>query len=320
MVVAGFDVAKIKLDAVVYENSQPISPPWQVDNSPNEITKTLIDLKQAYSDLTIVCESTGNYHLKLVKACREQGIPMRILNPIVTKQQIRSTVRKTKTDTVDAGIIARLGCQGQGTLMVPMQYQTARTYVRIAIRLTKQTTVLKQLLHATSLIPDQEPVTSATKMLEDLLEEQESAIAKLYQTATESIDPVLLQLVQSVPGMGPKTAVAFITEVDHIGRFPNAKALVAYVGLDPAIRQSGHGPVHYGKLTKRGPSPLRRAIFLAAGVARQRDPEIKAAYEAKRAEGKAYVVATIHVARMLIHRLYAVLREQRPYEIRPVKG
>ncbi len=262
MVVVGFDVAKNKLDGVVFRDSQPISPPWCTPNTPEDITAKLTELVLVYGELRVVFESTGNYHLELVSACHSLRIPPYILNPIVTQQQTRSTIRKTKTDIVDAAIIARLGCQGAGTLCVPMQYETARQYIRVAIRLTKQATVSKQLIHATNLIPGEKRPTELIQLLEKLLDYQEQVITGLYQSAAGTIDSATLKLLQTVPGMGSRTAPTLLAEVDHIDRFPNAKALVAYSGLDPVIRQSGHGPVRYGKLTKRGATPLRRAYLL----------------------------------------------------------
>lgn len=315
MVVVGFDVAKNKLDGVVFNQNQAVSLPWCIPNNPKAITEKLEQLVLEYGELRVTFESTGNYHLLLMDVCHRLRIQAYILNPIVTKQQTRSTVRKTKTDTLDAAIIARLGCMGEGTPCTPMQFESARQSVRVAVRLTKQATVYKQLIHSTNLIPEAKRPVQVLELLNELLARQEEIINTLYQVATSALNPDTLRLLQSVPGMGPKTATTVLAEVDNVERFTNAKSLVAYAGLDPVIRQSGHGPIHYGKLTKRGSVPLRRALFLAANAARRSDPELKRSYEAKRAEGKPHAVATIHIARRLVYRLFAILRERRPYEM-----
>ena len=89
-------------------------------------------------------------------------------------------------------------------------------------------------------------------------------------------------------------------------RFRTAKALTAFAGLDPKVRQSGHTLNTTGKLTKRGSSHLRRSIFIAANVSRQHDPNLKAFYDKKRGEGKSYTVATVAVARKLLTIVRAV--------------
>ncbi|MBI2450586.1 MAG: transposase [Candidatus Nealsonbacteria bacterium] len=83
--------------------------------------------------------------------------------------------------------------------------------------------------------------------------------------------------------------------------------------LQTIIRRSGHALNSYGKLTKRGSPYLRRALFIAANVARMFDPELKAYYEKKRSEGKCYTVATVATTRKLLSRIYAVLRRGTPF-------
>jgi len=78
------------------------------------------------------------------------------------------------------------------------------------------------------------------------------------------------------------------------------KQLIAYFGLDPRVRQSGHTLNTTGRLTKRGSPHGRRAIFIAANVARRFDPYCQAHYEKKRNEGKSYKVANLALARKLL--------------------
>jgi transposase len=110
----------------------------------------------------------------------------------------------------------------------------------------------------------------------------------------------VFRLLQSIPGIGPYISASLVGEIQDIRRFNSSAALVAFAGLDPRVRQSGHALNSTGKLTKRGSSYLRRNLFIAANVARIRDPQFKAFYEKKRGEGKTYTVATCAVARKLL--------------------
>jgi transposase len=84
------------------------------------------------------------------------------------------------------------------------------------------------------------------------------------------------------------------------------------MGNDPRLKESGQfkGKV---KMTKRGVEILRTAFFQAAFSASQHDPELKAYYQRKRAQGKEHKVALSHLMRILTRRLVAVLRSQQPY-------
>lgn len=124
-----------------------------------------------------------------------------------------------------------------------------------------------------------------------------------------------MQRLQTIPGIGPYVAASLIGEVQDMSRFATAKAFVAYAGLDPKIRQSGHTLNSTGRLTKRGSSYLRRSLFIAASVARQYDPNFKALYEKKRSEGKGYKVAVCVVARKLAAVIRAVWLSDMSYDV-----
>ncbi len=112
-----------------------------------------------------------------------------------------------------------------------------------------------------------------------------------------SMAPVgLTTQLRSIPGIGPYVAACLIGEIQDVRRFNSAKELIAYAGLDPKIRQSGRSLNATGRLSKRGSPHLRRALFIAANVARQHDPNFRSTYERKRNEGKRYTVATCVVA------------------------
>ncbi len=98
-------------------------------------------------------------------------------------------------------------------------------------------------------------------------------------------------------------------------RFTTARALIAYAGLDPKIRQSGKVLNSTGRLTKRGSTYLRRSAFLAANIARRYDPGFQKLYDKKRAEGKPYTVAICVVARKLLTIVRAVWLSEHGYDV-----
>jgi transposase len=68
--------------------------------------------------------------------------------------------------------------------------------------------------------------------------------------------------LMTVPGIGSMAATTLYAWVGDVGRFPNAKALAAYAGLVPSVRQSG-GAAHYGEITKQGAKALRATLVQA---------------------------------------------------------
>ena len=150
---------------------------------------------------------------------------------------------------------------------------------------------------------------------------------QIEQLALQAADPARHQLIQTLPGFGPISAAKLIAylpeELLQAGSNRTAATrLQAFMGNDPRLKESGQykGKV---KMTKRGVEILRTAFFQAAFSASQRDPELKAYYRRKRAQGKEHKVALSHLMRILTRRLVAVLRSQQPYrpqELVPLKN
>ena len=121
------------------------------------------------------------------------------------------------------------------------------------------------------------------------------------------------QHLTSIPGIGSVLAAAILGEVGDIRRFKNGSALVAYAGIDPVVFQTGEFRARSTRMSKRGSHYLRRAIWQAAQVAARDDPALKPFYEEKRRAGKHHFAAVGAVANKLVHIIYAVLRDNKPY-------
>lgn len=126
-------------------------------------------------------------------------------------------------------------------------------------------------------------------------------------------------LLRSCPGIGVDTARTWLAEAPPIARMrgkDGAEKLVALIGLDVRVAESG-ASAGRPKMSKRGNRYLRRTLMLAAESAARTDPQCRAILAKHRAKGKAYRVGVSHVARKLVHILYAVLTHERPYTLPP---
>ena len=313
MNVVGFDVGKDSLFAARIDRSGSIKEHWELANTKTDILPLLKRLKSRYRHLLVASEATAEYHRPVAELCLELGIEFRLLNPITTKQFTRATVRKRKTDKTDAEVIARVAMQGDGSVVTKQTFNTTKPMLRTAIKLVQMSQMLNLIQqHHKVVLPD-EP-----ELLELLVNCQSQLLdaAKTFRdTAMGQVNQDLSGLLQSIPGIGQQTAALLIAELGDIDRFKDAKAIVAFVGLDPRVRQSGTSLKRNTRLTKRGSPYLRKMLYVAASSAERHDPELKATYDKKRDEGKRYTEATIVVARKLIYRVYAVWKRQTPYRV-----
>lgn len=313
----GCDVSKTKIDMALVDEANRVL--WQdiVPNDATLLTGYLLTLTGAYPGqvVTGVVEATGRYHYPLLDAAMAVLFDCKVYNPILTKQGIKASVRSKKTDKTDAILIARMGVRGEGRIYTPELYMATKLQVRSYAKLGGLKASFnkhKDHLQAMSEVVMTEQVVAVFQAVEDALKK---AQAELYRALQSSADGDVFQRLQTIPGIGPFVAACLIGEIQDMVRFKQAKQLIAYVGLDPRVRQSGHSLNSTGQLTKRGTPHARRAIFLAANVARQRDPYCKAYYEKKRNEGKSYTVANCAVARKLLLIARAVWLSGGSYDI-----
>lgn len=120
--------------------------------------------------------------------------------------------------------------------------------------------------------------------------------------------------LHTIPGIGIIGAATILAEIGDISRFKNSSSLIAFAGIDPAVRQSGEFNSTHNHMSKRGSPYLRHAIFLAATTCSFHNSPLNAYYKKKRDQGKHHLTATGAVARKLTTVIYAVLRDSKPYE------
>lgn len=126
------------------------------------------------------------------------------------------------------------------------------------------------------------------------------------------------QTLQSVPGVGPLTALAFVAALDDVTRFPTAREVAAYLGLVPQERSSGE-QVRRGGISKAGNVEVRWLLVEAAWrVLRSAAPSHAAlrAWAEQVAQRRGRRIAVVALARRLARILYALWRDAAPYGVR----
>jgi transposase len=211
-------------------------------------------------------------------------------------------------------MIARLGLRGEGRLYLPEPHKTTKYYARSCQKLSTYGSSFKLYNRHLNDLLDDELTDNAKQLMAGIQVAISDARRQLYKDLAASAKGEVFNLLQSIPGVGPYVAASLIGEIQDIIRFRSAKALVAFAGLDPKIKQSGKTLNTTGKLSKRGSSYLRHSIFIAASVAKRCEPSFKIIYDKKRAEGKRYTVATCVVARKLLATTRAVWLSGKPYD------
>ena len=151
------------------------------------------------------------------------------------------------------------------------------------------------------------------------LEELEQQIAKVTAKLDElgQADPAV-QLLRSIPGVGPRTAEVIATVLDEPERFATRRQVAAYAGLVPRRFQSGRMD-RSGRITKRGSSLLRQALNQAAWMVVRFNPPLRAFFlRAGGGSKKRRKQAIVALMRKLLVIAWAMLRDGRAYHARPL--
>jgi transposase len=120
-------------------------------------------------------------------------------------------------------------------------------------------------------------------------------------------------LLTTINGVGPQTAARLVAELGNPAAFRSAGALAAYVGVVPALRQSGKRTGARAGLTAIGHAPLRAKLWMPVLTAVRKNPWLRAYYQRLIARGKLPKVALIAAMRKLLIAVYVVAKDRRPF-------
>jgi transposase len=245
---------------------------------------------------------------------------------------------RAKTDRLDARALAKLLAAGElDAVWMPDEWTRAMRR-RLARRgqLVRARTRAKNEIHAVLIrrlqgrspvsdvfgvrgrgwlggleLPDDERETVAACLRHiDFLDGEIAALDR--GIAGEALGrPEVLRLM-TVPGVSVITASTFIAAIGDIRRFPSARKLVGYLGLDPRVRQSGPGPARHGRITKQGSASVRHVLVEAAWVTVRAPGPMRAFYERVRARRGAQVAA-VATARKLANLFWCLLTREQDY-------
>jgi transposase len=120
-------------------------------------------------------------------------------------------------------------------------------------------------------------------------------------------------LLTTINGIGETTAARLVAELGDIAKFESADALAAFVGVVPAVSHSGKRTPLHAPIGRLGHARLRAKLWMPTLVAVKRNPWLRAFYERLIARGKLPKVALTAAMRKLLHAIYSVAKNRRPF-------
>ena len=394
--VVGLDVAKGESQVQAFlDKSKPFGKSYSMKHTREDLDRFIGFLKEI-EGMTgqmpmVILESTGHYHSPVIQYLEEHEVLYILLNPIISYQAKRSSLRKVKTDAIDAYQLCVLYYKedfephkNRGIQLLNLRnlsrQQEIVTNMYVEAKLQFHTIldqvfpeyrkVFGDLYSKVSLLmlkkyPTSEDVLAAgeSKLAESVMEFcprrsslwaldkakklMDSAARNPFQKVVYHSHLINLQMyiemlfqyqghlseleirivtlaneledykiVQSIPGIGEKIAATIISEIGEIDRFSHPKKLVAFAGVDPSVHSSGKFTATTNRITKRGSSRLRHALYLAVlcGIRSSRNKKLKEFYDKKKSEGKPAKVAIVACINKLLHWIYALLNRKETFQ------
>lgn len=269
--------------------------------------------KHKASPVHACLEATGPYSEALAVYLHEQGHTVSVVNPAQIKAFGQSELLRNKDDRPDAGLIRRF-CEKQQ----PAAWQPPPPHFRELQALTRH---LENLLETRQQQVNRLEATTTknvSKSLRKLVTHLEAEIKRTEQQLNDHIGrhPDLkqqCQLLESIPGIGKRTATRLLAEIEDISRYKSARQVAAYAGLTPRNNRSGtkRGQT---RLSKTGNARVRRALFLPAMVAKQHNPVVRSFCRRLARHGKNKMQLIGAAMRKLIHIAFGVLKSGKVFD------
>jgi transposase len=277
--------------------------------------KKFIKLLNSYSHC--VMEATGYYHYQLAYYLLENSITVSVENPLAVKRFIQMKLSKIKTDKSDSKLICKYAnqvelklWQGNSKHQVECLQMT-----RLLSVYTKQSTMLKNKLHGESVLgePSKAVVRSLKRSLKQLAKEMKNLEDKLLVLVKQAHQDLLTRL-ETIPGIGRKTAIMLVVLTGGFDRFSSASELCSYAGLTPVIRQSGSSVKGRPHISKIGNQKLRNLLFMCSFNACKYNKACRDLYERIVAKGKSKKLALIAVCNKLLKQAFAIAKSGLIYD------
>lgn len=306
--IIGIDIAKLKFDVALMINGKVKDKTFK--NTPEGFAELTLWLTQhKVSHIHACMEATGIYWEELATHLAEQNHEVSVINPAQIAAYGKSVLQRGKTDIQDARLIARF-CERER----PTAWQPAPLEQRQLLQLVRQLQHLNECHQAESnrFGTCSSVVKPSVQAALDFFEAQIKVLTKQIDAHIEN-HPNLKRdsaLLDSIPGVGAKTAPWLLAYLGDGTRFCRGKQAAAFAGLSPCQHQSGTSVNGRSHISKAGHADLRRVLFMPALATYGRKKAFVPFVQRLQASGKRPKEIIVALMRKIITIAQAVLRSQ----------
>jgi transposase len=319
----GIDVSKSKLDITfLTEPSQKNPRHFVVSNDSKGIQQILLLLKKENIDLKCTLfsfEDTGVYSLPLCFFLSEKQLSYWMIPAIEIKRS--KGISRGKTDKSDSKDIAfyscthlhklRAGSIAEKEIMQLKLLFTEREKAMKALRLLESTMEASGFIPKDILQSVKKINTAGIRSLEKMILQLDNKIKEIISSC-EAIK-TQVELICSIPGVGPQTALYLIIATKGFKAFENCRKLACYAGVAPFEYSSGSSIKGRTKVNNLADKKMKSLLYMCAMNAKKCDKELSEYYNRKVEEGKSKMLVLNNISCKLLGRVFAVINRGTPF-------
>lgn len=266
----------------------------------------------------VVFEYTGTYSCRLTHCLTSTDTSFYVLTPTQSNGFAKTMQSIAKTDKADARLLYLYGVKmkpATSVLETPVVTHRRQLFKHLAL-LKQEKQSYQNRLHALSFDPDanaliQQSIQQALAFYDQQVTTLE---AELFKDNDDQHLSELEEKIQTIVGIGPKSAGALIAATNGFANFSNAKQVAKFLGVCPSNRQSGSSVKGKGAIPKSANTYARKCLYMAARSARKYNTACKELFDRLRAKGKPFRVAMIAVVHKLVRQAFAIVNNGRPFD------
>ncbi len=303
----GIDVAKAKLDCALRLPDGKLRSKVVENNFKGFKVLTEWLEKHGATVVHVCMEATGVYWEAVAEVLAAHGMTVSVVNPAQIKAFGASRLVRTKTDKVDARLIAEFCVERSPA---PWQAPSPNEQALRAMVLRLEALQTMRTQESNRLEVAREAVKPGIAEHIEWLDKQIDALAKTIRDHINN-DPDLKDkraLLDSIPGVGERTIATLLAFYANVERFGNARQAVAFAGLDPRQHESGSSVKGKPRLSKIGHAFLRKALYMPAMVTLYKTAWGERFRKRLAASGKPPKLIIGAMMRKLVHVAFGVLK------------
>ncbi len=263
-------------------------------------------------------EGTGVYYEKIANYLHQKNHSVHVVLANKTRRYAESLDIKSKTDKIDSKNLSQFGIERKlKNWQPPISYfAELKSLTRERANVIKLRTQLKNNLHALnhSYSPNKDNIRRLNSIIKSLNAQVKEIEAEIRLKSKSDVEiKEKIDKLTSIPGVGEITAVSLVAETDGFALIENSKQLTSYAGLDVRIRESGKWKGQ-SKISKKGNSFIRSALYFPALTAIRCSNEFKSTYERITTKKKSKVGITA-ISRKLLVLVYSLWKNDITYQI-----